>query len=65
MDGRPRAGSAVERPAFWFSAAAVFLANVVLSAVERQWLVAALQLLTATWAVVAGVTAGSARPPRP
>ena len=48
---------AVDRPVFWWSAGVVFLANAGLSAAEDRWSVALLQLLTAVWAFVAGVTA--------
>ena len=50
-------GRAVDSPAFWWSAAVVFLVNAALMAGEGRWLVALLQILTALWAVVAGVTA--------
>jgi len=49
-------GRAVDRPAFWWSAGAVFLANAGLSAAEDRWSLAVLQGLTCLWAVVAGVT---------
>jgi hypothetical protein len=50
-------GRAVDSPAFWWSAAAVFLVNAALTAGEGRWLIGLLQILTATWAAVAGVTA--------
>ena len=56
---------AVDRPVFWWSAAAVFLANAALSAAEARWGVALLQTLTALWATVAGVTAAVAPPAGP
>ena len=52
-----RNGRAVDRPAFWWSAAIVFVANAAVSAGESRWLVALLQILTAAWALVAGATA--------
>lgn len=61
--GRARAvlrrghGRAVDSPAFWWSAAVVFLVNAALAAGEGRWLIALLQILTALWAFVAGVTA--------
>jgi hypothetical protein len=51
------AGRAVDRPVFWWGAGAVFLANAGLSVAEDRWPVALLQLLTAVWAFVAGMTA--------
>ncbi len=51
-------GRAVDSPAFWWSAAVVFLVNAALTAGEGRWLIALLQILTAVWAFVAGVTAG-------
>ena len=53
----PPIGRAVDRPVFWWSAGAVFLANAGLSAAEDQWILAVLHVLTCLWAVVAGVTA--------
>ena len=50
-------GRAVDRPAFWWSAAVVFVVNAALTAGEGRWLVALLQILTAVWAFVAGATA--------
>ncbi|MBM7809064.1 hypothetical protein JOD57_004901 [Geodermatophilus bullaregiensis] len=50
-------GRAVDRPVFWWSAGAVFLANASLSAAEGRWVLAVLHVLTCLWAVVAGVTA--------
>jgi len=50
-------GRAVDSPAFWWSAAVVFVVNAALTAGEGRWLIALLQILTALWAVVAGVTA--------
>jgi hypothetical protein len=55
---RPRRrGRAVDSPAFWWSAAVVFVVNAALTAGEGRWLVALLQILTAVWAFVAGATA--------
>ncbi|MCZ2860686.1 hypothetical protein [Blastococcus sp. VKM Ac-2987] len=48
---------AVDRPLFWWTAATVFLVNAGLSAGEERWPVALLQVLTALWAAVAGVSA--------
>ena len=63
---RPSLGRAVDRPVFWWSIGAVFLINAALSAAERRWGVALLQVLTFVWAVVAGVTARNVPPaPRP
>jgi hypothetical protein len=50
-------GRAVDSPAFWWSAAVVFLVNAALTVGEGRWLIALLQILTALWAFVAGVTA--------
>ncbi|SDX29745.1 hypothetical protein SAMN05660209_00073 [Geodermatophilus africanus] len=50
-------GRAVDRPAFWWSAAAIFFANAWFSAAEGRWALVVLQALTSLWAVVAGVTA--------
>ncbi|GAA4734749.1 hypothetical protein GCM10023328_13450 [Modestobacter marinus] len=57
---RPR-GRAVDGPAFWWGAAVVFLVNAALTAGDGRWPIAVLQLLTALWAFVAGVTAGERR----
>jgi hypothetical protein len=54
-------GRAVDSPAFWWSAAVVFLVNAALTAGEGSWLIALLQILTAVWAFVAGVTARERR----
>ena len=53
-------GKAVDRPVFWWVASGVFLANAALSASEERWLVAFLQVVTAVWALVAGLTARQA-----
>jgi hypothetical protein len=61
-------GRAVDRPVFWWSAGAVFLANSGLSMAEDRWGLAVLQVLTCMWAVVAAVTArdpGSSEPTGP
>jgi hypothetical protein len=50
-------GRAVDSPTFWWSAAVVFLVNAALTAGEGRWLIALLQMLTALWASVAGVSA--------
>ena len=52
---------AVDSPAFWWSAAVVFLVNAALMAGEGRWLIALLQLLTVVWAFVAGVIARERR----
>ena len=52
-----RVGRAVDRPVFWWSAGAVFLANAGLSVAEGRWVLAVLHVLTCLWAVVAGVSA--------
>ena len=54
-------GTAVDSPAFWWSAAVVFLVNAALTVGEGRWLIALLQILTAVWASVAGVTARELR----
>ena len=51
----------VDIPAFWWSAAVVFLVNAVLMAGDGRWLVALLQLVTVVWASVAGVMAREQR----
>lgn len=65
----PQSGGAVRRavdlPAFWWTAGAIFLVNAVLSAAAGNWLLAALQTLTSVWAAVAGVTAGLKSPDPP
>jgi hypothetical protein len=58
---RLKAGRAVDRPFFWWSAGGIFLANAALSAGDAMWLLAFLQMLTAVWAFVAGVTATDTR----
>lgn len=59
----PRRGHArsVDIPAFWWSAAVVFLVNAALMASEGRWLIALLQLVTVAWASVAGVMAREQR----
>ena len=58
-------GRAVDSPAFWWSAAVVFMVDAALTAGESSWLITLLQILTAVWASVAGVTAKEMRtPPR-
>jgi hypothetical protein len=58
-------GRAVDRPVFWWSAAAIFLVNAWISLAAGLWLVAVLQALTSLWALVAGATAWiAASPPR-
>ncbi|MFD2094301.1 hypothetical protein [Blastococcus deserti] len=47
----------MDRPTFWWVAAAVFMANAALSASEARWPVAFLQVVTAVWASLAGLTA--------
>jgi hypothetical protein len=59
---RNRLGRAVDRPGFWWSAAAIFFVNALLSAAEGRWVLAVLQALTCLWAFVAGVTARLASP---
>ena len=54
-------GAAVDSPAFWWSAAVVFFVNAALTVGEGRWLIALLQILTAVWAFVAGVTARELR----
>jgi hypothetical protein len=56
--GRARA---VDSPAFWWSAAVIFLVNAALTSGEGRWLISLLQALTAVWAFVAGVTAKELR----
>jgi hypothetical protein len=56
-----RHARAVDSPAFWWSAAVVFLVNAALMAGEGRWLIALLQLVTVVWAFVAGVSAGERR----
>jgi hypothetical protein len=58
--GRGHARS-VDIPAFWWSAAVVFLVNAALMAGEGRWLIALLQLVTVMWASVAGVMAREQR----
>ncbi len=58
--GRGHAG-AVDSPAFWWSAAVVFLVNAALMAGEGRWLIALLQIVTVVWAFVAGVSAHERR----
>ncbi|PRY50153.1 hypothetical protein LY71_104190 [Geodermatophilus tzadiensis] len=60
-----RVGRAVDRPLFWWSAAAVFLANAGLSVAEDRWALAVLHALTCLWAVVAGVTVSRPAPGTP
>jgi hypothetical protein len=52
---------AVDSPAFWWSAAVVFLVNAALMAGEGRWLIALLQIVTVVWAFVAGVIASERR----
>ena len=52
---------AVDSPAFWWSAAVVFLVNAALTAGEGRWLIALLQIMTVVWAFVAGVVARERR----
>jgi Flp pilus assembly protein TadB len=56
--GHPRS---VDIPAFWWSAAVVFLVNAALMAGDGRWLIALLQIVTAVWAAVAAVTAREQR----
>ena len=54
-------GRAVDSPAFWWTAAVVFLVNGALTAGEGRWLIALLQIVTVVWAFVAGVIASERR----
>jgi hypothetical protein len=51
----------VDHPLFWSVACVIFLANAVLSVVHGQWVLVALQGLTAGLAAVSALTATSRR----
>lgn len=53
--------AAADRPTFWLAAAAVFLANAVLSLTYGHWALAGLQAVTGLLAVVSAATSGSDR----
>ncbi len=50
------------RISFWVASAAVFLANSLLSVASRSWVLATLQAMTATLAVLAAVDAWASKP---
>jgi hypothetical protein len=63
-DWWPETRRAMDKPAFWWSAVGVFLANAAYSAVEGRWPVALLQILAGLWAFLAGVIIKNGRPAR-